>query len=76
MIYREFADAHPDNVVAVCIRQLTPGEAVLAGSSLRESPSPEGSQVPWLYAYDGAELGRQLEEIGVLPDGVSPQNTV
>ena len=76
MLYREFADAHPDQVVAVCIRQLTPGEAVLAGSSLRESPSSEGSQVPWLHAYDGAGLGRQLEGIGVLPDEISPQNTV
>ena len=76
MLYREFADAHPDQVVAVCIRQLTPGEAVLAGSSLRESPSPEGSQVPWLYAHDGAGLARQLEELGVLPPERSPQNTV
>jgi phosphatidate phosphatase APP1 len=76
MLYREFADAHPDQVVAVCIRQLTPGEAVLAGSSRRESPSSEGSQVPWLHAYDGAGLGRQLESIGVLPDEISPQNTV
>jgi phosphatidate phosphatase APP1 len=76
MLYREFADAHPDQVVAVCIRQLTPGEAVLAGSSLRESPSPEGSRVPWLYAHDGAGLARQLEELGVLPPERSPQNTV
>ena len=76
MLYREFADAHPEQVVAVCIRQLTPGEAVLAGSSLRESPSPEGSRVPWLYAYDGAGLGRRLEKIGVLPHEQSPQNTV
>ena len=73
MLYREFADAHPDQVVAVCIRQLTPGEAVLAGSSLRESPSPEGSQVPWLYAHDGAGLAHQLEELGVLPPERSPR---
>ncbi|GAA3699611.1 DUF2183 domain-containing protein [Microlunatus aurantiacus] len=76
MLYREFADAHPDQVVAVCIRQLTPGEAVLAGSSLRESPKPEGSQVPWLSAHDGAGLARQLEGIGLLPPERSPQNTV
>ena len=76
MLYREFADAHPDQVTAVCIRQLTPGEAVLAGSSLRESPSPEGSRVPWLYAYDGAGLGRQLEGIGLLPPEPSPQKQV
>jgi phosphatidate phosphatase APP1 len=76
MLYREFADAHPDQVTAVCIRQLTPGEAVLAGSSLRESPSPEGSRVPWLYAYDGAGLGQQLEGIGLLPREPSPQKQV
>ena len=76
MLYREFADAHPDQVVAVCIRQLTPGEAVLAGSSLRESPSPEGSRVPWLYAHDGAGLVHQLEELGVLPPERSPQKTI
>lgn len=76
MLYREFTDAHPDQVVAVCIRQLTPGEAVLAGSSLRESPSPEGSRVPWLYAYDGAGLGEQLERIGVLPAEAAPEQSV
>jgi phosphatidate phosphatase APP1 len=76
MLYREFTDAHPDHVAAVCIRQLTPGEAVLAGSTLRESPSPVGSQVPWLYAYDGAGLGRQLETIGVLPAEPRPQKKV
>jgi phosphatidate phosphatase APP1 len=76
MLYREFADAHPDQVVAVCIRQLTPGEAVLAGSSLRESPRPEGSPVPWLYAHDGAGLAQQLEELGVLPPERSPQKKV
>lgn len=67
-LYGEFTDAHPDQVAAVCIRQLTPGEAVLAGSSLRESPSPEGSRVPWLYAYDGAGLADQLAGLGLLPD--------
>lgn len=76
MIYRDFADNHPHHVAGVCIRQLTPGEAVLAGSSLRESPSPVGSQVPWLYAYDGAGLGRQLEQLGILPESASPQNRV
>ena len=72
------------NAVAACADtggagpcwQLTPGEAVLAGSSLRESPSPEGSQVPWLYAHDGAGLARQLEKLGVLPPDRSPQKTV
>ena len=30
-LYGEFAEAHPDNVAAVAIRQLTTGQAVLAG---------------------------------------------
>lgn len=67
-LYGEFADAHPDQVAAVCIRQLTPGEAVLAGSSLRESPSRASSRVRWLYASDGAGLAEQLEQAGLLPD--------
>ena len=57
---------HPDNVAAVCIRQLTPGEAVLAGSSLRERAPSDGSPVPWLYASDGAGLADKLEDIGLL----------
>jgi phosphatidate phosphatase APP1 len=65
-IYGAFVGQHPDNVAAVCIRQLTPGEAVLAGSSLRERAPSDGSPVPWLYASDGAGLADKLEEIGFL----------
>lgn len=62
--YREFADAHPDNVAAVAIRELTSGEAVLAGGrSQRESH--EGA-APWVYGVDGAELAEQLAELGLL----------
>jgi phosphatidate phosphatase APP1 len=67
-IYSDFLSHHPENVAAVCIRQLSPGEAVLAGSTLRESdkaPS-NGSPVPWLYAPDGAGLADKLEGIGLL----------
>ncbi len=67
-IYSDFLSQHPDRVVAVCIRQLTPGEAVLAGSTLRDpdkAPS-NGSTVPWLHAPDGAELADKLERIGLL----------
>jgi phosphatidate phosphatase APP1 len=67
-IYSDFLSHHPENVAAVCIRQLSPGEAVLAGSTLRDSdraPS-SGSSVPWLYAPDGAGLADKLEGIGVL----------
>ena len=65
-IYGDFVSRHPDHVSAVCIRQLTPGEAVLAGSSLRERQPENGSPVPWLYASDGAGLADRLEDIGLL----------
>jgi phosphatidate phosphatase APP1 len=65
-IYGDLVAAHPDNVAAVCIRQLTPSEAVLAGSSFRGRPTSSDSTVPWLYASDGAGLADQLEPIGLL----------
>lgn len=65
-IYGEFVKEHPDNVAAICIRQLTPSEAVLAGSSFRGHASTRDSTVPWLYASDGAGLADQLEHLGVL----------
>jgi phosphatidate phosphatase APP1 len=65
-IYADFVRQHPDKVAAVCIRQLTPGEAVLAGSSLREKAPSTGSPVPWLYASDGAGLADKLEGISLL----------
>jgi phosphatidate phosphatase APP1 len=67
-IYGNFLSQHPENVAAVCIRQLSPGEAVLAGSTLRDTdkaPS-SGSSVPWVYAPDGAGLADKLEGIGLL----------
>jgi phosphatidate phosphatase APP1 len=68
-IYTDFLKRHPDNVTAVCIRQLTPGEAVLAGSkSLRDHEPASGSPVPWLYAPDGAGLAEELDRIGLLND--------
>ena len=65
-IYADFLREHPDKVAAVCIRQLSPGEAVLAGSSLRDRAPSSGSPVPWLYASDGAGLADKLEGIGLL----------
>jgi phosphatidate phosphatase APP1 len=71
-IYSEFVAAHPDNVTAVCIRQLSPGEAVLAGSTRRPHGAGEGaSAVPWLYAPDGAGLSEKLHRLGLL--GREPQ---
>ncbi len=65
-IYRDFVAQHPDNVAAVCIRQLSPSEAVLAGSSFRGHASTRDSTGPWLSATDGAGLADQLERIGLL----------
>ena len=66
-IYGDFVARHPDRVAAVCIRQLSPSEAVLAGSSRRERPvTGRAAQVPWLYASDGAGLAEELDGIGLL----------
>lgn len=67
-IYGDFLGAHPDQVAAVCIRQLTPGEAVLAGSSTRDQNAERSSAVPWLYAPDGASLADELIRVGLLTD--------
>jgi phosphatidate phosphatase APP1 len=66
-LYGEFARAHPQNVAAVCIRQLSPGEAVLAGGRSTLPDELVGGSAPWLYAPDGAGLSEQLTELGVLP---------
>lgn len=62
--YREFAEAHPENVAAVAIRELTPGEAVLAGGRAQREEHASGP--PWVYGVDGAELAEQLTELGLL----------
>lgn len=63
-IYGEFAERMPDRVAAVAIRQLTIGEAVLAGGRSEAGVHREGP--PWLYSPDGAGLAEQLEELGLL----------
>jgi phosphatidate phosphatase APP1 len=65
-IYQDFAEQHPDNVAAVCIRRLTPSEAVLAGSSFRGHTRTGDSTVPWLYGSDGAGLADRLERVSLL----------
>jgi phosphatidate phosphatase APP1 len=69
-IYGEFAAAHPENVTAVAIRRLTPGEAVLAGGRTTAEAHAAGG-VPWVYADDGAGLMEQLDGLGLLPLGSS-----
>ena len=66
-LYGEFARNHPQNVAAICIRQLSPSEAVLAGgrSTVGEHPTP--GDIAWLYAPDGAGLADRLVTAGILP---------
>lgn len=64
-IYGDFARRHPDHVRAVAIRQLTPGQAVLAGGRT-PAGTHSGEAVPWVYAPDGAGLSEQLGQLGLL----------
>ncbi|MCU1578732.1 MAG: hypothetical protein JWP19_936 [Rhodoglobus sp.] len=64
-LYGEFAAAHPANVAAVAIRQLSPGEAVLAGGRSKAAHEA-GSTVRWYYAPDGAGLSEQLTGAGLV----------
>ncbi len=64
-IYGDFAERHADSVEAVAIRQLSPGEAVLAGGRSR-GEDHDGRQKRWVYAPDGAGLADKLAELGIL----------
>jgi phosphatidate phosphatase APP1 len=59
-IYGTFAEEHPEQVEAIAIRQLSTGEAVLAGG--RKSDDERAAQVAtrWYHAPDGAGLSEQL----------------
>lgn len=62
-LYRQFAAEQPDRVLAIAIREMTGGEAVLAGGRaehVRDSP------VPIVFGPDGASLGEQLGRLGLL----------
>lgn len=64
-LYQRFATAHPENVAAVLIRQLSVGQAVLAGrSKARLQRSVSG--IPWIYGPDGATLHQELRNLGIL----------
>lgn len=65
-LYGEFAAAHPDNVAAIAIRQLSPSEAVLAGGrSTTAAPGP-ATGIRRFAAPDGARLAAQLTDAGLL----------
>jgi phosphatidate phosphatase APP1 len=65
-LYGEFAAAHPENVAAVAIRQLSTSEAVFAGGRSKAAEREAGSSVRWFYAPDGAGLSEQLVAAGIL----------
>lgn len=68
-IYAEFARNHPDKTAAVAIRQLSPSEALLAGSRTHEDQDTQAldhGDVPWVCAPDGAGLAEKLTKIGLL----------
>jgi len=65
-IYASFADYHPENVAAIAIRQLSPGEAVLAGGRNKIADSQLSGTTPWVFAPDGAGLAEQLTDAQIL----------
>jgi phosphatidate phosphatase APP1 len=67
-LYGEFASSHPNSVAAVAIRQLSTGEAVLAGGRSKAEKHSDASGVPWVYAPDGAGLLEQLEQRGIVDE--------
>jgi phosphatidate phosphatase APP1 len=69
-VYGEFALKHPDCVAGIAIRQLTPGEAVLAGA--RTKPTLIAPEIARLRASDGAGLAEQLVSAGILPEQILP----
>jgi phosphatidate phosphatase APP1 len=64
-IYAEFARRHPQNVRAIAIRQLSAGEAVLAGGRSKSGGQPTPG-IPWIYSPDGAGMSAQLEQLGII----------
>ena len=68
-IYSEFAQRHPQNVRAIAIRQLSTGEAVLAGGRSKSGVRPTPG-IPWIYAPDGAGMSDQLAELGIIRNDV------
>ena len=65
-LYAEFAREHPRNVTAVCIRQLTSSEAVLAGGRKRAADREAESPVRWFFGPNGASLLEQLVTAGII----------
>ena len=65
-IYSDFARRHPENVAAICIRQLSNSEAVLAGGRSNADLHASVTDVDWLFAPDGAGFATELNGLGLL----------
>jgi len=65
-LYGEFVVAHPNNVAAVAIRQLSAGEAVLAGGRSKAAVRERESPARWFYGPNGADLWEQLTTAGII----------
>ncbi|WP_306232216.1 App1 family protein [Agrococcus beijingensis] len=61
-LYGEFANAHPQNVRAVAIRELSPQEALLAGG---RKHADTRSMHPWVWSPNG---GGMVKELRAIPD--------
>lgn len=64
-LYRAFVESHPKSVHAVAIRQLSPGEAVLAGGRSGDDEKHDANAIPWVYAPHGAGLSEKLDDLGL-----------
>lgn len=64
-IYSDFTRNHPRHAAAIAIRELSVSEAVLAGGRSRDG-SPGQSNIPMVYAPDGAGLARKLKQLELL----------
>jgi phosphatidate phosphatase APP1 len=65
-IYANFAERHPQNVAAIAIRQLSPGEAVFAGGRSKIGDGELAGSTPWVFAPDGAGLAELLADRQIL----------
>jgi phosphatidate phosphatase APP1 len=65
-LYGNFAAAHPQSVAVIAIRQLSGGEAVLAGGRTKAEKHDADDLVHRVYAPDGAGLADQLSGLGLL----------
>jgi phosphatidate phosphatase APP1 len=65
-LYGSFAAANPGSIAAIAIRQLSGGEAVLAGGRSKTERHGRDESVHWVYAPDGAGLADELARFGLL----------